>query len=833
MEVFRLMGSVFIKDDASAELDKVEEKADRADFSIANLGKRITSAGETLSKFGGLLIKGVTIPLTAAGIASFKMASDVNESINKVEVAFKKNADAVIKWSDTTLKRFGIAKGSSLDMAALFGDMATSMGLSTDKASDMSMSLVGLAGDLASFKNIGISEATTALNGIFTGETESLKMIGVVMTQTNLQQFAHSEGIRKNIKDMSQAELTMLRYNYILSVTKNSQDDFARTNQGSANQMRMFIEGAKQLTATLGKNLLPEITPLFQKANDFIVLLNSMDVGTQKSILSFGALAITLGPAALGLGKLTEFTGKFETVLSKIPGNVQKLSSDGISGFQKFGSSAIESFDKISKLTVFEKLNPKIKELGGNFIWMTEKVRYGSNLSPIIDSMGSKASGAFSKISGLIPANVKGIFSKVSKAVGVEIPKLTAVFGDLGGKTFSGLKTIVGIGLKMIAPAALIGVLLLGLGVAQQKMGLQLDNVIANITLKGPQLIQNFTNGLLTKIPSLITTGTTLLMNLINALTANAPSLITAAVAIITSLVNGVTNNIPRLIPVVLKLIQTILISIIDNLPKLVMAGLNLLLSLAQGMSKNTDKIVNTITTILIRLIKVIAQHLPEIISAGIKILVALIQGISEAIPQLIAALPKIFSAIVNGLKKMDWKSIGINIIKGIAEGVAAMATGLAKSVINAAKGALSAVKSFLGIHSPSTKFKDEIGSFIPAGIAAGIDDNGDVVNSSLDDLSKNMKFNTDLQTTLNATANLGSVKTTDKLSGSLVNTNKPVNSTNVDKVNEGNELTEILKVILEWIKIIANTPSEFNIDGKPLWESISPYAALASAGRR
>lgn len=82
-------------------------------------------------------------------------------------------------------------------MAALFGDMSTSMGLTRSDAADLSTSLVGLAGDLASFKNINIEEVTTALSGVFTGETESLKRLGIVMTEVNLKQFAMEKGIQK------------------------------------------------------------------------------------------------------------------------------------------------------------------------------------------------------------------------------------------------------------------------------------------------------------------------------------------------------------------------------------------------------------------------------------------------------------------------------------------------------------------------------------------------------------------------------------------------------------------------------------------------------------
>lgn len=97
----------------------------------------------------------------------------------------------------TSTKTMGLAQQTALDSAALFGDMATGMGLSKNRAAEMSMSLTQLGADLASFKNISNDVASTALKSIFTGETESLKNLGVMMLQANLEEFARSKGLRK------------------------------------------------------------------------------------------------------------------------------------------------------------------------------------------------------------------------------------------------------------------------------------------------------------------------------------------------------------------------------------------------------------------------------------------------------------------------------------------------------------------------------------------------------------------------------------------------------------------------------------------------------------
>lgn len=212
---------------------------------------KLQSFGSKVNGIGKSLTTRLTLPLGIAGGAAIKMASDFEESLNKVNVAFGQASGEVREFAKTTLQQFGIAQGTALDMAALFGDMSTSMGLSVDAAADLSTSLVGLAGDLASFKNMNIEEVTTALAGVFTGETESLKRLGIVMTQVNLEQFAFEQGIKKTIKEMTQAEKVQLRYQFVMSKTTNAQGDFARTSEGAANQMRIFQESMKELELVL------------------------------------------------------------------------------------------------------------------------------------------------------------------------------------------------------------------------------------------------------------------------------------------------------------------------------------------------------------------------------------------------------------------------------------------------------------------------------------------------------------------------------------------------------------------------------------------------------
>ena len=278
--------------------------ASKLSASLKTASSKLSAFGKRVSNIGASLSTRLTLPLAIAGGAAIKLASDFEESLNKVNVAFGKSSGFVRDFAKTTLTQFGIAEGSALDMAALFGDMATSMGISRKEAASMSTSMVGLAGDLASFKNIGIDQATTALAGVFTGETESLKKLGIVMTEANLKMFAMSQNIQKNIKDMTQAEKVNLRYQFILSKTNNAQGDFARTQDGAANQMRIFTEGSKQLGQSLGSILLPAFTKIVTKLNTLVTDFINLDNETKSLVISIAAFAAGIGPALFIVGKL-------------------------------------------------------------------------------------------------------------------------------------------------------------------------------------------------------------------------------------------------------------------------------------------------------------------------------------------------------------------------------------------------------------------------------------------------------------------------------------------------------------------------------------------------
>ena len=200
-----------------------------------------------------------------------ELSSDVQEVQNVVDVSFGDMRDQMEAFANTAIEKFGISALTAKRTGSTYMAMAKGMGISGQEAADMALKLTGLSADMASFYNVSQKYADIALKSVFTGETETLKQYGIVMTQTNLQEFARQQGITKSIQAMTQQEQTMLRYQYVMKQTALAQGDFARTQDSWANQTRILSERWKEMQIvwgdafrTIGTLILPAVNSLIK-----------------------------------------------------------------------------------------------------------------------------------------------------------------------------------------------------------------------------------------------------------------------------------------------------------------------------------------------------------------------------------------------------------------------------------------------------------------------------------------------------------------------------------------------------------------------------------------
>jgi phage-related protein len=235
------------------------------------------------------------------------------------------------------------------------------------------------------------------------------------------------------------------------------------------------------------------------------------------------------------------------------------------------------------------------------------------------------------------------------------------------------------------------------------------------------------------------------------------------------ALSQGILEALPELIPRIVEVVEKIVTVIIENLPMLITAALQIMLALASGL----------------------IQAIPQLIVAIPRIIGGIFNALISGIPEILGFIPTLFKELVTAFSKIEWGTLGKNIISGIADGIKNAASSLATSVVNAAKGALGGAKNFLGIESPSKVFRDQVGSMIGAGMAEGITDSSKEVDAAMSGLNRKLDVN----------ANVG--VTGGRGYGSGINRNvvEHTGTIRVEGVNDDNQVFSVVEIVLNELR--------------------------------
>lgn len=265
------------------------------------------------------------------GKQAIQLGSDLTEVQNVVDVTFPKMTKQVNDFAKNAAQQFGLSETMAKRYTGTFGAMAKAFGFGEKQAYDMSTALTGLSGDVASFYNISQDEAYTKLKSVFTGETETLKDLGIVMTQNALDAYAMANGYNKTTKEMSEAEKVALRFAFVQQQLSLAAGDFSRTSGSWANQVRLMKLQMEQFMATIGQGLINLFTPILRLINTLLAKIltlanafksltelltgnkstqgSGIGAASQEASALSGGLA-DAGKQAGGLGKATDGVGK-------------------------------------------------------------------------------------------------------------------------------------------------------------------------------------------------------------------------------------------------------------------------------------------------------------------------------------------------------------------------------------------------------------------------------------------------------------------------------------------------------------------------------------------
>lgn len=242
-----------------------------------SFNKQMSGIQSLAKKTGAMLASAFAVKkIVDFGKSCLELGSDLSEVQNVVDVTFPSMTAQVDKFAKSAAQSFGLSETMAKKFTSMFGTMARQFGFSEQAAYDMGTTLAGLAGDVASFYNMTQDEAYTKLKAVFSGETEVLKDIGIVMTQTALDAYAMANGFGKTTQQMSEAEKVALRYAFVQNQLTAATGDFARTSDSWENQVRIMKLQMDSLKATLGQGLINLFTPVIKVINTVLGKLSTL-----------------------------------------------------------------------------------------------------------------------------------------------------------------------------------------------------------------------------------------------------------------------------------------------------------------------------------------------------------------------------------------------------------------------------------------------------------------------------------------------------------------------------------------------------------------------------
>lgn len=286
------------------------------------------------------------------GKECLELGSDLQEVQNVVDVTFPGMTKQVDEFAQSAAHSFGLSETMAKRFSGTFGSMAKAFGFSEQEAYNMGTTLAGLAGDVASFYNITQDEAYTKLKSVFTGETESLKDLGVVMTQTALDSYALANGFGKTTESMTEAEKVALRYQFVQSQLSSAAGDFARTSGSWANQCRILSLQLQSIMATIGQGLINLFTPAIKIINAVIGKIATL-ANAFKAFTELITGKSSSGQVATQISDMGDAASNASLGMESASDAADSTASSA----KKAGNAAKKAAEQIRSLMGFDKIN--------------------------------------------------------------------------------------------------------------------------------------------------------------------------------------------------------------------------------------------------------------------------------------------------------------------------------------------------------------------------------------------------------------------------------------------------------------------------------------------
>lgn len=506
---------------------------------------------------------------------------------------------------------------------------------------------------------------------------------------------------------------------------QNAYQGFAKQNYTMLDNLKLGYGGTKE-----------EMQRLISDASKMTDVMDELGVSVDADDLSFGNIvnAISVMQKSLDISgttakeAATTFSGSFGAM--KAAGQDFLASLTGVT--DEAGNKVLQVSDTMSNLVqaastfVFGSLLPM---LGNIVISLPEALITG--ITQAVPAILTNLGTMFSSMSAYIAAKVPTLGTDISQSV---VSAVNSIADQLPQFVTQGATVIYGIADGIITNAPVL------FSQIQTLAYNMISNFMENFPKflqAGAELVVHLVNGITMSLPTVVEDMSLVAITMLDTFISHLPEFLQQGAETINKMIDGIVANIPSMTETFNSLLDTVISAIMTYLPEFLNQGVQFIFQIAQGIIKNLPTILSAMISTIISVIASIASNLPQFLAKGGEIIGNIMAGICGMVPSLLGSIPGILVSAASEFGKYDWVSIGKNIVSGIISGIGNMAGALVNKMKSLASSALNAAKSFLGIHSPSKAFEDEVGEMIPRGTANGVEDDKSLmkaINTMADD---------------------------------------------------------------------------------------------------
>lgn len=401
--------------------------------------------------------------------------------------------------------------------------------------------------------------------------------------------------------------------------------------------------------------------------------------------------------------------------------DVKQMIEAGFNPLQEIAESTGESmeslYDRISKGTI------SVDEITAS---MERSTSEGGKYFQSMEKQSQTVNGQLSTLKDNATQLLGSLSEGVSKSLATEIlPSINEALSELQNAFETG-----------------------GFDALSQKLGTVVSNLLVGLVQKLPQLVQmgsqilqNLLLGIQINIPTISQSVILILQNFVTFIFNNLPLILSAGMQLLTELALGIAQALPTLIPQAIQCIFTLVDTLLENLPALITAGIELIVALGMGLIDAIPEIIAKVPEIIGNLVDALCDPamLGKLIEGALQLMIALAGGLIQALPQLLLSIPRIILGIKEAFTDYDWGALGTSLLQGLLNGFSQAGNIIWNAIKSVGNSMIDGIKSFFGIASPSKLMRDEIGKFLPQGIAVGVEVGTDSALKAVDDMNKSV----------------------------------------------------------------------------------------------